>query len=240
MTDEAAFFQAIREVLDDDGPRLIFADWLEERGDERAAQWAELIRVQIELEQVCREIEEFQKADISCLDGQRAAVDRRFDALRVRNAKLLGSAIDDLVPASLNRSCTFCRGFVEQVRCPLDAWLHDGPSLVARHPVRRVWISDKRPVQAYEMPEVPIVNDWAELPSAVDAESFWAFALMDTSDPIPFHARLHTCFDPWREILRSHHATEQEAIEALSAVCLMWAAHASAARPTLPPPASIG
>jgi uncharacterized protein (TIGR02996 family) len=211
MTDEAAFLQAIREAPDDDGPRLIFADWLEERGDERAARWAELIRVQIELKQVYREIEEFQKADISYLDGQRAAVNRRFDALRVRNAKLLGSTIDDLVPASLNRSCTFCRGFVEQVGCPLDAWLKGGPSLVARHPVRRVWISDVQPVR--------FVQHGGE-------RVLWSWRLFTWPDD----------FALWK--LGDLFATEQEAKEALSAVCLLWAAEAWAARPTLPRPAS--
>jgi uncharacterized protein (TIGR02996 family) len=42
---EEAFLQAIREDPDDDAPRLVYADWLEERGDPRA----ELIRIQLEL-----------------------------------------------------------------------------------------------------------------------------------------------------------------------------------------------
>lgn len=46
MIDEAAFIQTIREHPDDDGPRLVFADWLEERGQ---CERAEFIRVQIEL-----------------------------------------------------------------------------------------------------------------------------------------------------------------------------------------------
>ena len=33
MTDEAAFLATICERPDDDGPRLIFADYLDERGD---------------------------------------------------------------------------------------------------------------------------------------------------------------------------------------------------------------
>jgi uncharacterized protein (TIGR02996 family) len=45
MTDADAFLQAIRENPADDGPRLIYADWLEERGDPRA----EFIRVECEL-----------------------------------------------------------------------------------------------------------------------------------------------------------------------------------------------
>jgi uncharacterized protein (TIGR02996 family) len=35
MTEEDAFFQAMLEAPDDDAPRLIFTDWLQERGDTR-------------------------------------------------------------------------------------------------------------------------------------------------------------------------------------------------------------
>jgi uncharacterized protein (TIGR02996 family) len=46
MTQDEAFLQAIIEAPDDDTPRLVYADWLDEHGqDERA----ELVRVQCEL-----------------------------------------------------------------------------------------------------------------------------------------------------------------------------------------------
>ncbi|MFL5341256.1 MAG: TIGR02996 domain-containing protein [Gemmataceae bacterium] len=46
MVDEPAFLAAILAAPDDDGPRLVYADWLEERGD---TDRSEFIRVQIEL-----------------------------------------------------------------------------------------------------------------------------------------------------------------------------------------------
>ncbi len=45
MVDEAGFLHKIRAALHDDSPRLIYADWLEERGDSRA----EYLRLQVEL-----------------------------------------------------------------------------------------------------------------------------------------------------------------------------------------------
>src|SRR5579871_4647268 len=45
MTDELAFLAAIKEDPDNDLPRLIFADWLDEN---RQPERAELIRVQVE------------------------------------------------------------------------------------------------------------------------------------------------------------------------------------------------
>jgi len=44
--ERSAFYESIRESLDDDTPRLVFADWLEERGE---AERAEFIRVQCAL-----------------------------------------------------------------------------------------------------------------------------------------------------------------------------------------------
>jgi uncharacterized protein (TIGR02996 family) len=37
MTDDEAFFRAIVDKPDDDAPRLIYADWLDERGDPTTA-----------------------------------------------------------------------------------------------------------------------------------------------------------------------------------------------------------
>jgi uncharacterized protein (TIGR02996 family) len=47
MTDDEAFIRAILDSPGDEGPRLVYADWLEERGDSRSAyvraemDWAE-------------------------------------------------------------------------------------------------------------------------------------------------------------------------------------------------------
>jgi uncharacterized protein (TIGR02996 family) len=50
MTDtERAFLRAICEQPDEDTPRLVFADYLDEQGGEVNALWAELIRVQVPL-----------------------------------------------------------------------------------------------------------------------------------------------------------------------------------------------
>src|SRR5262249_28446774 len=49
MPDEAQFLQAILEDPDSDAPRLVFADWLEEHGNELRASF---IRAQIELSHI--------------------------------------------------------------------------------------------------------------------------------------------------------------------------------------------
>ncbi len=49
---EQAFWRSIQEEPDDDAPRLIYADWLEEQGGAARLARAELIRVQCELERL--------------------------------------------------------------------------------------------------------------------------------------------------------------------------------------------
>ncbi len=53
MGDEEAFLRAIRDNPGDDGPKLVYADWLEERGD---ATHAELIRLTCELNHIRRRL----------------------------------------------------------------------------------------------------------------------------------------------------------------------------------------
>ena len=57
-TTEDAFFHDIREHPEDDVPRLVYADWLEEHGGEQARARAELIRVQCRLERLPEEDQE--------------------------------------------------------------------------------------------------------------------------------------------------------------------------------------
>jgi uncharacterized protein (TIGR02996 family) len=51
-----AFLQAIKDEPDDDTPRLVLADWLEERGDPRS----ELLRVQVELARLPADAPQFR------------------------------------------------------------------------------------------------------------------------------------------------------------------------------------
>lgn len=55
LDEREAFLSAIFDEPDNDLPRLVFADWLEERGD---PVWAELIRVQCEIGRLDRHLHE--------------------------------------------------------------------------------------------------------------------------------------------------------------------------------------
>src|SRR4051794_586533 len=84
-TDEqSALWAAIRANPDDDTPRLVYADWLQEHGDEDRA---ELIRVQCELAR---------------LPGDRRVGRKRRPVLVAREAELL-AAYRSVWPGELRR-----------------------------------------------------------------------------------------------------------------------------------------
>jgi uncharacterized protein (TIGR02996 family) len=95
MDQNRAFVEAIREDPDDDGVRLVYADWLEEHGD---PDRAELIRVQITLETLAGGAE------------ARPALIAREQALLTEHGARWAEPLKGLV-----WSWRFRRGFVEAV-----------------------------------------------------------------------------------------------------------------------------
>jgi uncharacterized protein (TIGR02996 family) len=114
MPDRESFFAAIRERPEDDAPRLVYADWLDELGD---TAHAELIRVQCELARV--------PEDNS----------RRSD-LAAREAELLSENWDLWFGSAEVDRENLRRGFVEHLHCTPrqfrrceDVWVRFAPSL---------------------------------------------------------------------------------------------------------------
>src|SRR4051794_5304022 len=58
MPDEDAFLRTIRDRPTEDGPRLVYADWLEEQGDTTRA---EFIRLFHQLQHIPRRLEELRQ-----------------------------------------------------------------------------------------------------------------------------------------------------------------------------------
>jgi uncharacterized protein (TIGR02996 family) len=114
----AAFLQAIIEQPDDDLPRLAFADWLTEHGDEARA---EFIRVQIEL------------AKLSEYDPHARQLRQRESALQTEHgyAWLGGLAI-------ITSEAVFRRGFVERVKLGVRQFMDNATELFRLAPIRAV------------------------------------------------------------------------------------------------------
>jgi uncharacterized protein (TIGR02996 family) len=117
MSDDAPFLQAVLADPDDDGCRLVYADWLEERGDPRG----ELIRVQVEL------------ARLPAADARRPELQDRERRLLAQHQAAWAEPLRGLV-----RKWTFRRGFIEQVTVEAEQFLAGADRLFRLAPVRHV------------------------------------------------------------------------------------------------------
>jgi uncharacterized protein (TIGR02996 family) len=120
MTDESAFLAAILADADNDTPRLVYADWLEERGDPRG----EFIRVQCE----------FEAASQNDSWPEGPAGMNRYNALRERESRLLtfhaaewAAPLRPLMGAGFRPR--FRRGFVDWLELPLREFLAKGDEI---------------------------------------------------------------------------------------------------------------
>jgi uncharacterized protein (TIGR02996 family) len=117
VTHEEAFIQAIREDPDDDGPRLIFADWLEEHGDPRG----EFIRVQCELARLPQN-------------------DPKKDELWKRERRLLQMHEREWLRElrGMLKGWRFQRGFVDDVSMGVKQFLANAEVLFRKAPVQHL------------------------------------------------------------------------------------------------------
>jgi uncharacterized protein (TIGR02996 family) len=116
VTDEDAFLEAIRAEPDDDAPRLVFADWLEEQGDPRA----EFIRVQCELARPG--LERRRRAELA---SRERALRQRYEQEWLGPLRQLG------IPA------WFHRGLVEEVFLSAPRFLEEAEALFRAAPLVR-------------------------------------------------------------------------------------------------------
>jgi uncharacterized protein (TIGR02996 family) len=119
MNDHDAFLQAIIAEPDEDAPRLVYSDWLEERGDPRA----EFIRIQCALAR-----------------PERNSLHR--SELREREQKLLAEYGQEwLKPLrGFGKLLRFRRGFVEGMTITAEKFLHRGDDLFRLAPIRTLRI----------------------------------------------------------------------------------------------------
>ena len=151
MTDGDALLAAILAEPDDDTARLVYADWLQEQGDEGRA---EFIRVQCELARHPG----MNCGSMYCSErGPEGLCDdcRRFKRLRRRERELfapLAGQFRPVVPYSWavlthepDRIDTpysvVRRGFVGAVTCSAADWLAHADALLAAHPVTAVTLT---------------------------------------------------------------------------------------------------
>lgn len=139
--DKASLIQTILDHPDEDGPRLIYADWLDEHDKPEPA---EFIRVQCRINVIQPEIRSklFGKMiDLDPIVTERAK-------LRLRASELLdghawgwaGKALRDAAPLGIHwqKFMEWRRGFVEVITCTAECWLTHADALTAAQPIKEV------------------------------------------------------------------------------------------------------
>ncbi len=124
VTQLSDFLPAIRAEPDNDEPRLVAADWLEDQGDEESLTRAELIRLQ-------------------CGDITDATIQRARELLTIIPASQFG--LPDLNNEQKIREAYICRGFVKHIAgysTPLLRAIREGVHL--RNPLDSIQIQASR------------------------------------------------------------------------------------------------
>ncbi len=140
--DEAAFIDRIREDHADDLPRLIYADWLDERGD---APRADFIRVQCALAKLSHDdpaADKLHKYETQLTDAHAADWNR------------------DIEP--LVEGFSYRRGMLEAVAVKPAQFARLGEKVFAKYPIRRLRFLESAP-EAYKVFQSPLMRFAAEL-----------------------------------------------------------------------------
>jgi uncharacterized protein (TIGR02996 family) len=141
----ASFLEAICTDPEDDGPRLVYADWLDEHGQ---PDRADFIRVQITLARMAQD------------DTRRAELEAREKELRRRNHSWWrGPNVPDWLRAQ-GRIKGFDRGFWESVE--IDPLFEFGTRPVTRHGGIHLRANDQ-PVTAEQLREALSLNPFRRL-----------------------------------------------------------------------------
>jgi uncharacterized protein (TIGR02996 family) len=125
MSDEDALLAAIAEHPDEDTPRLVYADWLQEHDQPIRA---EFIRLQIEIERKQETLPRvLLNRHVDLFKRQQELLDNHRNELLGPLAKLQWEATGD-----------FSRGFVSQVELSVTAFLQHAPLVASTRPLPRV------------------------------------------------------------------------------------------------------
>jgi uncharacterized protein (TIGR02996 family) len=141
-TDQAALLRAILDNLDEDTPRLMYADEIERDDPDRA----ELIRLQCrvaELDAEANSAEDCEDQRCVICSERRPLVARAFEIKKRLTIPLWAG---ERPGEAADIGATMRRGFYDEITCHLRHWVGRGPAIVKAHPtVRLASLVDIRP-----------------------------------------------------------------------------------------------
>jgi uncharacterized protein (TIGR02996 family) len=137
---ESAFLASIGDEPEDDAPRLIFADWLEEHGD---SDRSDFIRAQVE------------RARLAATDPRHAPLLQREQDLLDRHGREWARPVRPFV-----QSWEFRRGVIERATLSVTALSDHGRELAFSTPIRELNLHS---VWRQSLPPLPVLLDWPGL-----------------------------------------------------------------------------
>jgi uncharacterized protein (TIGR02996 family) len=141
VPEEAAFLKAVLELPDDDGPRLVYADWLDERGDPRG----EFIRVQCELARLAED--DPRRGELQAREGALLTAHRReWNQPLYQLLTETSPSISHRERREIVRRCTYRRGFVEGVAVRTAVFVTCTDPLFRLGPLRAARLWDAGPL----------------------------------------------------------------------------------------------
>lgn len=133
MPSDADFIRAVLARPDDDAPRLIYADWLDEQGQ---SEHAEFIRVQCAIAKMERDAgPEFWRA------VEERGTECDWNRLRRRERELRANLGNPFIHIPANVDCVWRRGFVDGVRCTAETWLALLDTFLTTQPIWEVTLT---------------------------------------------------------------------------------------------------
>lgn len=137
MTNGGALLEAVLAAVDDDRPRLVYADWLTEQGDPRG----EFIAVQCARARLA-----------SDAPGQRALEEREWTLLSSHEEQWRAALGDDVI------SVKFRRGFIDEATMFTASFVERAESMFAREPLRTVRVLDPGEEGAAQLAASPMLR----------------------------------------------------------------------------------
>jgi uncharacterized protein (TIGR02996 family) len=139
MYESDLFLKRVLEQPDDDAPRLVFADWLEERGDPRG----EFIRLQCALAkgQVPATLKKLRHREQSLLQKYAKAWAKSY--------------------AGIAQRCTFRRGFVEGITLPAERFIKHADLLFDWAPLRKIRLTELNPASINTLVAEPALRRYS-------------------------------------------------------------------------------
>lgn len=159
-TQRAGLIEAILRAPDDDGPRLVCADWFEEQGGEADVARAEFIRSQV------------LRARLTDDDARpRAMYARELRLLRKYGPVWQGSH-------AVFQKVRFVRGFMERVFLRVRQYLNSRREMYALEPVRDVCLDGFREVRPEQARRLANCVEWRHVDTlriSCEAPRDWLF-----------------------------------------------------------------